>query len=64
LQLPKTLEIEIRETEPVVKGQTAASSTKPATLANGVVVQVPPFLNAGDRIVVDPGEQRYVERAK
>jgi elongation factor P len=64
LQLPKTLEIEIRETEPVVRGQTAASSTKPATLANGVVVQVPPFLNAGDRIVVDPGELRYVERAK
>lgn len=64
VQLPKTLEIEIAETEPFLKGQTAAKSNKPATLANGVVVQVPPFLNAGDRIVVDPGELRYVERAK
>ncbi len=64
VQLPKTLEIEIAETEPFMKGQTAAKSNKPATLTNGVVVQVPPFLNAGDRIVVDPGELRYVERAK
>jgi elongation factor P len=64
VELPKTVEIEVRETEPVMKGQTAAKSNKPATLANGVVVQVPPFVAAGDRIKVDPGERRYIERAK
>ncbi len=64
VQLPKTVEIEVAETEPVVKGQTAARSNKPARLANGVVVQVPPFVAAGERIRVDPGELRYVERAK
>jgi elongation factor P len=64
VELPKTVEIEVRETEPVMKGQTAAKSNKPATLTNGVVVQVPPFIAAGDRIKVDPGERRYIERAK
>jgi len=64
LQLPKTVEIGIQDTEPVIKGQTAAKSNKPATLDNGVTVQVPTFLAPGDRIRVDPGELRYVERAK
>ena len=64
LQLPKTIEMTIAETEAVVKGQTAARSNKPATLENGVAVQVPPFINAGDRIKVDPAENRYVERVK
>ncbi len=64
LQLPKTVEIGIKDTEPVVKGQTAAKSNKPATLDNGVTIQVPTFLEPGDRIRVDPGELRYVERAK
>jgi elongation factor P len=62
--LPKTVEIEVREAEPVVKGQTAAKSNKPAVLANGVTVQVPPFIAVGDRVKVDPGEQRYIERVK
>jgi elongation factor P len=58
LELPKTVEIEVAEAEPVVKGQTAAK------LANGVMVQVPPFVKAGDRIRVDPAERRYIERVK
>lgn len=64
VQLPKAVEIEVAEAEPVVRGQTAAKSNKPATLANGVVVQVPTFIDAGDRIRVDPAERRYLERVK
>lgn len=64
IQLPKTLEIGIKETESVVKGQTAARSTKPAILDNDVRILVPTFLNQGDRIRVDPVEQRYVDRVK
>ena len=64
VQLPKTLEMEIVETEPVLKGQTASKSNKPATLSNGVTIQVPPFLDPGDRIKVDPSELRYIERVK
>ncbi len=62
--LPKTVEVTVRETEPVIKGQTAAKSNKPATLENGVTLQVPTFVTSGDRIKVDPSELRYVERAK
>jgi elongation factor P len=64
LQLSKTVEATVREAEAVVRGQTAARSSKPATLENGVSIQVPPFIEAGDRIKVDPGELRYVERVK
>jgi elongation factor P len=64
IQLPKTIEITVRETESVVKGQTAARSTKPAILENGVRIQVPTFLNSGDRIRVDPEEGRYIDRVK
>jgi len=64
IRLPKVVTVRVRETEPVLKGQTAAKSTKPATLENGMLIQVPPFVDAGDRIRVDPGEVRYVERAK
>ncbi len=62
--LPETVILEIVETEPVVKGQTAASSYKPAMLANGVRVMVPPFIDTGTRIVVNTRELTYVERAK
>ena len=64
LLLPKAVEIDVREAEPVVKGQTAAKSSKPAVLSNGVSLQVPPFIEAGDRIRVDPTEPRYIERCK
>ena len=64
IELPKVVEAVVKETEAVVKGQTAARSNKPATLENGATVQVPPFINVGDKIRVDPGEGRYVERVK
>lgn len=62
--LPETVIMEIVETEPVVKGQTAASSYKPAILSNGVRVMVPPFIETGTRIVVNTADASYVERAK
>jgi elongation factor P len=64
IELPKSIEVEVAEAEPVIKGQTAAKSSKPAKLRNGVPIQVPPFIKAGDRIRVDPEERRYIERAK
>ena len=64
LQLPKSVEIGVKDTEPVIKGQTAAKSNKPATLDNGAKIMVPTFVEPGDRIRVDPGELRYIERAK
>ncbi|MFC7049696.1 elongation factor P [Emcibacter nanhaiensis] len=64
VQLPQTVELEVTETEPVVKGQTAASSNKPAILENGVRVMVPPFISQGDRIVVYTEDSTYAERAK
>jgi elongation factor P len=62
--LPEQVIVEIAETEPVVKGQTAAASYKPAILTNGARVMVPPFVNAGDKIVVRTEDSTYVERAK
>lgn len=62
--LPPSVVLEITETEPVVKGQTAASSYKPAILSNGVRVMVPPFIETGTRVVVNTAENSYVERAK
>lgn len=64
VKLPTNVVLEVSETEPVVKGQTAASSNKPATLENDVRVMVPPFINVGDKIVVNTAEGSYVERAK
>ena len=62
--LPETAVLEIVETEPVVKGQTASSSYKPAMLENGLRVMVPPFITTGEKIVVSTDEISYVERAK
>ena len=64
VELPKLVEMAVAQTEPVVRGQTASRSSKPATLENGTTVQVPPFIEAGDRIRVDPSEERYVDRVK
>ncbi len=61
--LPDHVTLEIAEAEPVVKGQTAQSSYKPATLENGVRVMVPPFLSAGEKIVVDTNDLSYIRRA-
>jgi elongation factor P len=63
VKLPAQVTLEITETEPVVKGQTAANSFKPAVLENGVKVMVPPFVAAGQKIVVDTEEITYIRRA-
>jgi elongation factor P len=62
--LPDQVTLEVVEAEPVVKGQTAASSYKPAVLENGVRVMVPPFIGVGERVVVDTNELTYVRRAE
>jgi elongation factor P len=62
--LPSTAEVIIEDCEPVVKGQTSTSSYKPAVLENGVRITVPPFINKGDKILVDIKELKYLERAK
>ncbi len=64
VMLPETVTMEVVEADPVVKGQTASSSYKPATLENGVRVMVPPHIEAGTRIVVNTADGSYMERAK
>jgi elongation factor P len=64
IQLPQRAVLEVVETEPTVKGQTASSSYKPAMLSNGVRTMVPPHISAGTRIVVMTADGSYVERAK
>jgi elongation factor P len=63
VQLPASVTLAVTETEPGVKGDTVSNVTKPATLETGAVVQVPLFVNVGDRIKVDPREARYISRA-
>ncbi|GBD48430.1 elongation factor P [Methylopila sp. Yamaguchi] len=63
IKLPDQVTLEIVEADPVVKGQTAASSYKPAKLENGLRVMVPPFIGSGERIVVDTNEVTYLRRA-
>ena len=62
-QLPQKVICEVAETEPVVKGQTAANSFKPAILDNGVRVMIPPFVGEGEKIVVNTETMEYSERA-
>jgi len=63
IELPQTVEITVVRTEPGLKSATASSGTKPATLETGLVVQVPPFINEGDKIRVDTAEGAYLSRA-
>ena len=63
IQVPSAVELTVTETEPGVRGDTVSNVTKPATLETGAVVQVPLFVNVGDRIRVDPRERRYISRA-
>lgn len=63
ISLPDQVALEISEADPVVKGQTAASSYKPAVMENGVRVMVPPFIEAGERILVDTSDITYIRRA-
>lgn len=64
LHLPDTVVLQIVDAEPVVRGQTAASSYKPAVLENGLRVMVPPHVESGTRIVITTVDQVYVERFK
>jgi len=64
VKLPASMELTVVETEPVMKGATVSNSNKPATLENGVTIQVPPFITEGEKIRVNPAEARYVERVK
>jgi len=64
VELPTTVILKIAETEPVVKGQTASGSYKPALLDNGMRITVPQFVNMGDEVVINTETDSYVERAK
>jgi elongation factor P len=63
IQMPASVELNVADTEPGVKGDTVSNVMKPATLETGAVVQVPLFVNVGDRLKVDPREARYISRA-
>jgi elongation factor P len=63
-ELPFFVTLQVTQTDPGVRGDTATGGTKPATLETGAVVQVPLFLNEGDIIRVDRREDKYIERAK
>jgi len=64
VDLPDTMDLKVTRTEPTIQKATASSVMKPATLETGLVVQVPPFVNEGDRIRVDTSEARYVQRVE
>lgn len=64
VRLPKTVTMEIIEAEPVVKGQTATTSYKPAVVGDGVKVMVPPYIDVGTRVVIKTEDGSFVERAK
>jgi len=64
IKLPDYVTLQIVEADPVVRGQTAASSYKPAKLENGLRVMVPPFIGSGEKVVVDTNEITYVRRAE
>jgi elongation factor P len=64
VELPATVILEITEADPVVKGQTASSSYKPAKLSNGVKILVPPFIDSGTKVVVNTTDGSYVERSR
>ncbi|GAA5415480.1 elongation factor P [Paraliobacillus ryukyuensis] len=63
VDLPNNVELEVTETEPGIKGDTASGGTKPATLETGLVVQVPFFINEGDVLLINTSDGKYVSRA-
>jgi len=64
IELPKTVDMVITETEPQMKGATAAGSPKPAVTETGLIIQVPPFIKAGEIVRIDTKENKYIERVK
>jgi elongation factor P len=63
VELPNTVVLEVAETEPGIKGDTASGGTKPATLETGLIVQVPFFVNQGDKLIINTTDSSYVSRA-
>ncbi|MBS4199637.1 elongation factor P [Bacillus sp. FJAT-49732] len=63
VELPNTVELEVVETDPGIKGDTASGGSKPAKMETGLIVQVPFFVNAGDKLVINTSEGSYVSRA-
>jgi len=64
INLPSTIDLEVIETDPPLKGATVSGSLKPAKLETGVTVQVPPFIEVGEKIKIDPSQNKYLERVK
>tara|TARA_Y100000590_G_scaffold462046_1_gene625165 strand:+ start:1653 stop:2216 length:564 start_codon:yes stop_codon:yes gene_type:complete len=64
VNLPNSIELKIETTDAAIKGQTASSSYKPATLENGINIQVPPFINSGDKIILDTRTLEYIKKVK
>lgn len=64
ISLPDQVTLAVAEADPVVRGQTAASSYKPAVLENGVRIMVPPFVTSGEKVIVDTNEIAYIKRAE
>ena len=64
VNLPSSVELKIETTDAAIKGQTASSSYKPATLENGIKIMVPPFINADDKIVLDTRTLEYLKKVK
>ena len=64
IELPPAVEMEVIETEPGLKSATASNVNKPAKMETGLIVQVPPFINAGEKIRVDTNEGEYLERVR
>ena len=64
VELPSTVELKIENTDAAIKGQTATSSYKPATLENGIKIMVPPFINSDDKIILDTRTLEYVKKIK
>ncbi|WP_027963415.1 elongation factor P [Halalkalibacillus halophilus] len=63
IELPNNVDLEVVETEPGIKGDTASGGTKPATLETGLIVQVPFFINKGEVLTISTSEGKYVSRA-
>ena len=64
VDLPSSVELKIESTDAAIKGQTASSSYKPATLENGIKIMVPPFINSDDKIILDTRSLEYVKKIK
>ena len=64
VDLPSSVELTITDTDATIKGQTASSSYKPATLENGINIMVPPFINSGDKIILDTSTLEYIKKIK